>query len=158
GEGKTAQAVVRRYAPAGPGKWSGDYTIFASGLRNSMAFAATPSGKVLQIENSIDIPDEDHPFDEVNVLEQGRHYGWPYDMDRDAPTPGWKAAAMDCAGPSHTKPAALLGPHSAPLGMTYYSGSMFPELKGRLLVSLHGYKPAGARIVSFAVNAEGIPI
>ncbi len=34
---------------------------------------------------------------------------------------------------------------------------MFPELKGRLLVTLHGYQPAGARILAFATDANGIP-
>jgi glucose/arabinose dehydrogenase len=158
GEGNDAAAVLRRYVRDASGKWSAGYTVLASGLRNSMAFAVTPQGRLLQIENSIDIPDEDEPFDEINLIGQGKHYGWPYCMDKAKPTPGWAGSkAMDCAGARHMAPIALLDPHSAPLDMIYYSGAMFPELKGRLLVSLHGYKPSGGRIVSFAAGADGVP-
>ena len=159
GEGKDAAAVLRRYTRDASGKWLANYTVIASGLRNSMAFAMTPQGRLLQAENSIDIPDEDEPFDEINLIGQGKHYGWPYCMDKVKPTPGWAGSkAMDCAGAAHTAPVALLDPHSAPLDMLYYSGLMFPELKGRLLVSLHGYKPTGGRIVSFATGADGLPV
>lgn len=157
GEGDDAAAVVRRYPPEGPGKWSKMYTVFASGLRNSMAFELTGSGDVLQVENSIDIPDADKPEDEINLLKSGHHYGWPYCMSIDEPTPGWRGSdAMDCKGPAHEKPIGLLGPHSAPLGMTWYDGAMFPELAGNLLISLHGYQAAGARILAFATK-DGLP-
>lgn len=157
GEGENAAAVLRRYTQDAAGKWSA--TVLASGLRNSMAFAMTPQGTLLQAENSIDIPDEDEPFDEINLIGQGKHYGWPYCMDKAKPTPGWAGSgAMDCAGTTHTAPVAPLPPHSAPLDMLYYTGAMFPELKGRLLVSLHGYKPTGGRIVSFATGADGLPV
>lgn len=159
GEGEDGSALLRRYAPAGPGKWSADYTVFASGLRNSMAFVVTPQGKLLQVENSMDLADGDEPLEEVNLIEQGRHYGWPYCIDKAKRAPGWAATrVMDCAGPAHAAPIAMLDPHSAPLGMIYYTGAMFPELKGRLLVSLHGYKPSGGRIVSFATGADGLPV
>jgi glucose/arabinose dehydrogenase len=157
-EGPNAAGVIRRYAPAGPGRWSPQFTVFANGLRNSMAMATTPTGAMLQVENSIDIADDREPFDEINLLEAGRNYGWPYCMDANKPAPGWAGAhAMDCASAAHTAPAALLPPHSAPLGMSYYSGAMFPGLRGRLLVSLHGYRPTGARILAFDTDARGLP-
>jgi glucose/arabinose dehydrogenase len=64
---------------------------------------------------------------------------------------------MPCGSPAHTKPHTLLPPHSAPLGMLYYDGAMFPALRGRLLISLHGYRAPGARIVAFDVGADGLP-
>jgi glucose/arabinose dehydrogenase len=42
--------------------------------------------------------------------------------------------------------------------MLYYDGKMFPKLRGKLLISLHGYRPAGARIAAFAVDRRGIPL
>ena len=30
--------------------------------------------------------------------------------------------------------------------MFYYEGAKFPELKGKLVVGLHGYRPTGSRI------------
>jgi glucose/arabinose dehydrogenase len=64
---------------------------------------------------------------------------------------------MDCNSSAHAKPARLLPPHSSPLDMLYYDGAMFPELRGRLLMSWHGYRPAGARLVAFTVDSQGIP-
>ena len=35
---------------------------------------------------------------------------------------------------------------------------MFPELKGKLILSMHGYHVAGARIRAFTVDAKGVPV
>jgi glucose/arabinose dehydrogenase len=42
--------------------------------------------------------------------------------------------------------------------MLYYGGAMFPQLRGKLLIAFHGYRPAGARIAAFAVDRRGIPL
>ena len=65
---------------------------------------------------------------------------------------------MDCGSSAHTKPVRLLPPHSAPLSMLYYDGAMFPQLREKLLNSLHGYRPAGSRIAAFSVDRRGIPL
>ena len=156
-EGDEATAGIRRYALTAPGRWSPDFTMLARGLRNSVALAVHPSGTVLQAENSYDLADRWSPFEEVNRIEAGRHYGWPYCMDRATPTPGW-AGAMDCASAAHTPPAALLPPHVAPLAMTWYQGAMFPALRGKLLMSWHGYRSTGGRLAAFAVDAQGVPL
>jgi glucose/arabinose dehydrogenase len=36
-------------------------------------------------------------------------------------------------------------------------GTMFPQLRGRLLLSLHGYRSTGARIVAIDVDSSGVP-
>jgi len=52
---------------------------YAKGLRNSMALTVHPQSElVIQGENSMDLPDEDAPYEELNVLKEGNHYGWPY--------------------------------------------------------------------------------
>jgi glucose/arabinose dehydrogenase len=51
----------------------------------------------------------------------------------------------------------LLPPHSAPLDLIYYHGPMFPELEGKLLVTLHGYRATGSRILALDVDADGAP-
>jgi len=158
-EGQELTAGVRRYRYLGNGRWSPEYRMFARGLRNSLALAWHPSGTLLQAENSIDYPEATRPFEELNELVEGAHYGWPYCFDMDRAAPAWKAQRfMPCGSPAHTKPATLLPPHSAPLGMLYYDGRMFPQLKGRLLISLHGYREAGARIIAFDVDAQGLPV
>ena len=62
------------------------HEVFARGLRNSMALAVHPrfpdaGFALLQGENARDIPDAGKPNEEINVLEQGKHYGWPYCHD-----------------------------------------------------------------------------
>ena len=34
----------------------------------------------------------------------------------------------------------------------------FRKLRGKLLIALHGYRPAGARIAAFTVDRRGIPL
>lgn len=156
-EGPLATGVIRRYARVAPGRWSPDFTILARGLRNSVALAVSPSGAILQAENSYDLPDRWSPYEELNRIEPGKHYGWPYCMDMTTPTPGW-AGAMDCASSAHARPLVLLPPHAAPLAMTWYDGAMFPALKGRMLMSWHGYRSTGGRLVAFDVDATGAPL
>jgi glucose/arabinose dehydrogenase len=158
-EGDYKAAGIRRYSYLGDGKYSPNFTMMAQGLRNSVAMVRHSSGTLLQAENGMDFPPADTPFEELNVLRQGAHYGWPYCYDMTGTNPAWAAAnVMDCSSYAHTKPVRLLPPHSAPLGMLYYDGAMFPRLRGKLLISLHGYRVAGARLVAFAVDRRGIPL
>lgn len=154
------RGVIHRYAYLGEGRWSREFVVFATGLRNSMVLLSHQSGTLLQAENSYDFaPESDRPFDEINVLRKGAHYGWPYCWDMNQMTEVWSdSGAMNCAGVGHERPIALLPPHSAPLGGVYYKGAMFPRLQGKLLISLHGYRPTGARIVALDVNANGVPV
>ena len=152
-------AGLRRYAPDGKGGWSREYAVYATGLRNSVALAVHRSGTVLQGENSYDFETRWSPFDELNLILPDRHYGWPYCADVATPTPGWKATkAMDCASRAHTPPVLLLPPHAAPLDMLWYEGTMFPQLQGKLLVSWHGFRSVGGRIVAFVTDDAGVPV
>ena len=90
------QGMVRRYAPAGSGRWSQTWTVHASGLRNSVALVRHGSGAIYQAENSVDLTTPDRPFDEINRLTPGAHYGWPYCTDMATALPGWRAAQSRC--------------------------------------------------------------
>lgn len=144
-------------------------TIFARGLRNSMALALhprypEPGYAFLQAENARDLPDAFEPNEEVNAIEPGRHYGWPYCYDLSTPSPEFSALLQ--SGPlknfcgndrAYKPPLSLLPPHAAPLGMAYYHGAKFPELDGKLLIALHGYRPTGGRILIYDVDDHGFP-
>lgn len=150
------RAQVRRYPYLGNGRWSPRWTVYASGLRNSVAMVRHASGALFQAENSVDLPDSDRPYDEINRLRAGAHYGWPYCTDMGEPLPGWPAAVARCG--ERTRPVSLLPPHAAPLDLLYYEATLFPELRGRMLVSWHGYRRAGARLVAIETDGEGAPL
>ena len=150
------QAMVRRYAYLGGGRWSGEWTAFATGLRNSVAMVRHRSGAIYQGENSVDLTTPERPFDEINRLVAGADYGWPYCTDRTTALPGWTARQSRCG--ERTAPVSLLPPHAAPLAMAYYDGEMFPELRGRMLMSWHGYRRAAGRVVAIETDAAGAPL
>ena len=158
GAGALDAGSLRLYPRTQDGQWSARYRVLARGLRNSLALAVHPSGTVLQAENSYDFATRWAPYEEFNVIEAGRHYGWPYCADMARPTPAWPDKAAWCRSSAHTSPALLLPPHAAPLDMLWYEGAMFPALQGRLLVTWHGHRSTGGRIASFAVDGRGVPI
>jgi glucose/arabinose dehydrogenase len=154
-EGPRAQAAIWRFAYLGGGRWSPEPTVFARGLRNSLALVRTRGGTLLQAENSIDVADPAWPPEELNVLKPGAHYGWPYCMGRGQPAPAWRRSGIDCA--RFADPALLLPPHAAPLSLIEYQGAMFPDLAGRLIVTLHGYRATGSHLMAYELDAAGRP-
>lgn len=178
GEGASPLAAVWMFAPpAGgifpalrPGEKNPPHQVYARGLRNSMALAAHPrfpddGFALLQGENARDLPDADKPNEEINALERGKHYGWPYCYDLSTVSPEYAAFLKSnpayrnlCSDTArYNRPYSLLPPHGAPLGMLYYAGAKFPELAGKLLVGLHGYRPTGSRIVFYDTDERGFP-
>lgn len=140
----------------GQGPANSRLELLAKGLRNSAAIAVHPdSGLILQGENSADYPADNFPPDELNVIEPDKHYGWPYCAGLGTVIPEYKKHVASCS--RYAQPVALLPAHSAPLGLLYYTGELFPELQGKLIVSLHGYRPGGHRIVGAPVDESGRP-
>jgi glucose/arabinose dehydrogenase len=114
---------IRRYNPDGTGM-----EVVARGVRNTVGFDWHPVTKELWFtDNGRDWAGNAGPEDELNRVakgQEGAFYGFPYchangiaDPDVKKPNP--------CAGV--TLPAALTGPHSAGLGIKFYTGSMFPK-------------------------------
>ncbi len=156
--GPRPAAALWRFAYRGDGRWDPNPSIVAGGLRNSLALVRHPSGTILQGENSIDVSDAEFPYDAVNDIRPGRFYGWPYCLETATEAPAWRGRApFHCASAEHAPPALYLPPHGAPLALLYYHGPMFPELEGRLLVTLHGYRASGARIMAYATDDRGVP-
>ena len=57
----------------------------------------------------------------------------------------------------YRRPHSVMPPHGAPLGMLYYHGEKFAELKDKLIVALHGYRPTGSRVLVYDTDARGLP-
>jgi len=154
-DGDRPHAAIWRFAYLGDGHWSPTPTVLARGLRNSMGLVRHPSGAIYQAENGIDLPAAGEPYDAINRVVADADYGWPYCIDMGVPAPGWTSQAKHCTFVQ--RPVVLLPPHGAPLDLTYYHGAMFPELEGKLLVTLHGYRATGSRILALDVDADGAP-
>jgi glucose/arabinose dehydrogenase len=160
--GKDGRGLVRRYAMEWPsGKVSG-FEVLARGLRNAVAMTVHSSGTIMAADNSRDaihrfLPqlanDNDLPHERLMALQSGQNYGWPYCYDDTLASPEYPQ--HDCA--QYNRSLQLLPAHAAPLGMTYAPSSINTSLKNRLIIAYHGYRSHGHRIVSLAVNAEGMP-
>jgi len=127
------RAAVIRYRPDGS-----DETIVAHGVRNAAGLAVHPeSGVVWASQNERDMLGDDIPAEEINILSDGEHFGWPYCYGDRTPNPEYSDRAEFCR--DTTPPALVIQAHSAPLGMVFYSGDQFPEeYRGDLFVALHG--------------------
>ena len=109
-----------------------------TGMRNTVGFDWNPETENLWFtDNQRDWLSEDIPQDELNVLtEEGQDFGFPYCHNGLFTDPefGW---GRQCS--EFTDPVALLGPHTAPLGMRFYEGEMFPEqYQGQIFIARHG--------------------
>ena len=132
-EADPRRAAVTRYRPDGS-----DAKIVASGLRNAAGLAVHPAtGAIWASQNERDMLGDDVPFEEINVLDDGDHFGWPYCHGDREVNPEYRDRAEFCRGT--TPPALSIQALSAPLGMTFYSADHFPaEYHGDLFVALHG--------------------
>lgn len=150
------RAAVVRYNLNGSGE-----TLFATGLRNAVGLAVNPvTGQLWATNNDRDNLGDDRPPDRVNVLREGGFYGWPVCYLPDQPNPEYRRTAGRCR--DVIAPAVELPAHTAPLGLAFYSGGMFPpEYRGDLFIALHGSwnrsVPIGYQVVR--VNIEnGQPV
>ena len=100
--------------------------VIARGVRQTVGFDWHPETKQLYFtDNGRDWMSEDVPEDELNrITKVGEHFGTPYCLQGNIVDPefGWGKSCSD-----YTAPVGLLGPHSAALGMRFYTGNMFPK-------------------------------
>lgn len=112
--------------------------IFARGIRNTVGFAWHPgTGELWFTDNGRDWLGDDLPPDELNrAPEPGMHFGFPYCHAGDIPDPEF-GETRNCS--EFTAPEIKLGPHVAALGMTFYTGTMFPEeYRDQIFIAEHG--------------------
>jgi glucose/arabinose dehydrogenase len=134
--------------------------VVARGVRQIVGMDWHPTLKQLYFtENARDWLSEELPNDKLNRLSQpGKdNFGYPYCHQGDIPDPefGWGHSCDE-----FTKPVALLGPHSAPLGIKFYTGAAFPaEYRGQAFIARHGSwnktKKIGGDILVAKLNADG---
>lgn len=116
-----------------------DRRTFATGIRNCVGLAVHPeTGDVYCSTNERDGLGDNLVPDYVTRVREGEFFGWPWRYMGNHEDPRWKGARPDLAGKVAT-PDVLIQPHSAPLGMTFYTGTAFPPgYRGSAFAALHG--------------------
>ncbi len=153
-ENDERRAAILVYSPEGKGGM-----VYASGLRNSVGLTIHPeTGELWATDNGRDWLGDNLPPEEVNVIKEGKNYGWPYCYGDNIPDPDFKKSEK-CV--NTVTPVVKMQAHSAPLGLTFYDGSMFPsEYKGDLFVAFHGSwnrsTPTGYKVVRIKMK-DGKP-
>ncbi len=138
--------------------------VWASGLRNTIGFGWHPrTGELWGWDQGIDWLGNDLQREEVNKLEAGARYGWPYVFEdgkrnpQDEP-PGGLTAAQWAA--SSRNPALMYTAHAAGMQWAFHPGGGFgPDVAGDAFVAMRGSwnrKPAsGYEIVRVRFGADG---
>jgi glucose/arabinose dehydrogenase len=128
-------------------------TIFARGLRDMVGFGWHPATRQLWgMDNGSDDRGDNIPPEELNLIEEGRDYGWPGCFGRrqlDKVT-AEEVGSYNCAG---TTPMVRgYTAHAAPVGFVFYNGNQFPRAyEHNAFVAFHGSwnrgNPKGYKVV-----------
>ena len=132
-EDNPVYASITRMDPDGS-----NMEIYAKGVRNSVGFTWNPkTGNMWFTDNGRDMLGDNIPACELNFApEAGMHFGFPYWHQGDIPDPEF---GDKYPKDKFTEPAYKFEPHSAPLGLRFYQGDMFPEkYKNNIIVAQHG--------------------
>ena len=140
---------------------TGEVRTFATGLRNPVGMAWNPeSGALWTSVNERDELGSDLVPDYMTSVKQGGFYGWPYSYygqhidSRVTPQDPAKVA-------SAIVPDYALGPHTASLGLTFYTGTLLsPAYHNGAFVGQHGSwnrNPQSGYKVIFVPFTNGMP-
>lgn len=132
-------------------------TIYAEGLRNTIGFGWHPQTQELWgMDHGTDWRGDNQPPEELNLLQRGANYGWPYcygDRRPDVYVSGEPEGMTQeeyCA--RSIPPVLTYQAHSAPIGMVFYTANQFPqEYRNDAFVAMRGSwnrkSPTGYKIV-----------
>lgn len=137
----------------------GPLEVIAEGVRNSVGFDWHPDDLALWFtDNGRDWLGDDLPDDELNRLGQvGQHFGFPYLHGDNHLDPQYGVFTA----PYNQPPAALLGAHVAPLGMTFTQQQPWAEPgETALFIAQHGSwnrsQKVGYRVVKVRLKGNQV--
>lgn len=124
------------------GKPSGAPQRVTMGHRNILGLQFSPDGRLWDLEHG------PAGGDELNLVKPGANYGWPL-VSEGRHYSGTFIPHHDTR-PDFTAPALFWNPVIAPGGMVFYTGKMWPEWQGQLLIG--AMKPAA--VVRVRIDGE----
>lgn len=166
GEGPETAAIFRISAtvPNSP------FERFADGVRNPFGMAFRPDGTLFDADAG---PQNDLP-EELNYIQQGKHYGFPYrfgnnvaNPEPDAPAeppgmiftppiPNIGPDALNMDGLDSENPSYTFTPHATPGGLAFYTATagshLFPaEYRGDGFLAMYGNIERSGEVRGFSV-------
>lgn len=135
--------------------------LFAKGLRNSVFMALNPMTKeIWATEMGRDLIGDDIPPEEINIIRDGKDYGWPYCYSDAVHDNSFDPKNLQSCKET-VPPIFKYQAHSAPLGLVFINSPNFPDdWQGDLLVSYHGSwnrtTPTGYKVVHMKVSGNTI--
>jgi glucose/arabinose dehydrogenase len=128
------RAAILEFNPDGSG-----YRIYASGLRNPVGLTLQPGTDIIWTAvNERDNLGDDLVPDYATSVKDGGFYGWPYSYIGQNPDPRYVGAFPELVKRAIV-PDVLIPAHSAALGITFYTGTEFPQrYRNGAFVALHG--------------------
>lgn len=113
-------------------------TSFAKGIRNTVGYDWNPlTNELWFTDNGVNGMEDDLPADELNYApKKDMHFGFPFVHQGDTPD---QKHGLGKNISDYTPPVQNLAPHSAALGMMFYTGDMLPpEFKNSIIIAEHG--------------------
>lgn len=138
-----------------------NFKEFASGLRNAVFMTRHPqTGEIWATEMGRDYLGDNLPPDEINIIKEGRNYGWPYCYGKNIVDVDFASSDEAREICSNAQSSLIDIPaHSAPLGLTFIPDGWPKEYEGDLITAYHGFwnrsVPTGYKLVRFKFDGQG---
>ncbi|HYG88322.1 MAG TPA: sorbosone dehydrogenase family protein [Azospirillum sp.] len=131
---ETRRANILEINPDGSGE-----RVYAAGLRNPNGMDWEPvTGALWTVVNERDNIGDDLVPDYMTAVKEGGFYGWPFAYFGPNEDPRMKGQRPDLVR-NTLAPDYALGPHTASLGLVFYTASSFPErYRGGVFIGQHG--------------------
>jgi aldose sugar dehydrogenase len=102
---------------------------WAIGQRSQEGLAFDPAGRLWEVEHG------PRGGDELNLIEKGKNYGWPI-ISHGIDYPGPPMGNAEVARAGMEQPVYYWSPSTAPSGLAFYKGDLFPEWKNSVFVGM----------------------
>jgi hypothetical protein len=129
------RAAILEINPDGSGE-----KLFASGLRNPVGMDWNPvTGELWTAVNERDALGNNLVPDYITSVKENGWYGWPYSYYGQIADPRWEDDPHDALTAKAIIPDVPVGPHTASLGLAFYTANKFPKkYRNGAFVGQHG--------------------